>query len=44
LGALSPANEKAIRKLSSDKIEALGEALLDFTATANLARWLRHNK
>jgi flagellar biosynthesis/type III secretory pathway protein FliH len=44
LGALSPANEKAIRKLSSDKIEALGEALLDFAATADLARWLRHNK
>ena len=32
LGALSPAHEKAIRKLSAEKIEALGEALFDFSA------------
>ena len=44
LGAPSPAHEKAIRKLSAEKIEALGEALLDFSASADLARWLRQNK
>jgi predicted transposase/invertase (TIGR01784 family) len=44
LGAQSAAHEKAIRKLSVEKIEALGEALLDFSASADLARWLRQNK
>jgi hypothetical protein len=44
LGAPSPANEKAIRKLSVEKIEALGEALLDFSAPTDLARWPRQNK
>jgi hypothetical protein len=44
LGKPSPAHEKAIRKLSVEKIEALGEALLDFTAPADLTRWLRKNK
>ena len=43
LGAPSPAHEKAIRKLSAEKIEALGEALLDFSASTDLARWLRKN-
>jgi hypothetical protein len=44
LGVPSPAHEKAIRKLSAEKIEALGEALLDFAAPADLAHWLRQNK
>jgi predicted transposase/invertase (TIGR01784 family) len=44
LGAPSPAHEKAIRKLPAVKIEALGEALLDFDAPTDLARWLRQNK
>jgi hypothetical protein len=44
LGTLSSAQEKAIRKLPLHKIEALGEALLDFTSPADLARWLRNNK
>jgi hypothetical protein len=44
LGAPSPAHEKAIRKLSAEKIEALGEALLDFAVPADLAHWLRQNK
>jgi hypothetical protein len=43
-GAPSPAHEKAIRKLSAEKIEALGEALLDFSGSEDLARWLRQNK
>jgi predicted transposase YdaD len=37
LGASSPVHEKAIRKLSVEKIEVLGEALLDFSASADLA-------
>jgi hypothetical protein len=44
LGTLSSAQEKAIRKLPLHKIEALGEALLDFTSPADLAQWLRNNK
>ena len=44
LGALSCAQEKTIRELPIEKIEALGEALLDFTSPSDLARWLRNNK
>jgi hypothetical protein len=44
LGVPSPSHEKAIRKLSVEKIEALGEALLDFAAPTDLMRWLRQNK
>jgi hypothetical protein len=43
LGNLSPSEEEAIRKLELAKIEALGEALLDFSSRADLARWLREN-
>ena len=44
LGSLSQNHEKAIRKLPLAKIEALGEALLDFRAPTDLGRWLRKNK
>ena len=44
LGALSNSQEKIIRSLPIPKIEALGEALLDFTSLPDLARWLRTNK
>jgi hypothetical protein len=44
LGTLSAAQEKAIRILTLPKIEALAEALLEFAAPADLARWLRLNK
>jgi hypothetical protein len=40
IGALSASQKKVIRKLSAGKIEALGEALLDFTSPADLTRWL----
>jgi hypothetical protein len=43
LGPLSSAQEKAVRKLQIPKIEALGEALLDFSSCTDLARWLRTN-
>jgi hypothetical protein len=44
LGALSGSQEKAVRKLSLQKIEGLGKALLGFTSCADLTRWLRNNK
>ena len=44
LGSLSRSQEKTVRKLPLDKIEALGEALLDFTSPSDLNRWLRKNK
>ena len=43
-GTISNSQEKAIRSLPLDKVEALGEALLDFTSPADLTRWLRNNK
>jgi len=44
LGTLSSSQEKTVRRLPLQKIEALGEALLDFTSLADLTRWLRNNK
>ena len=44
LGALSSSQEKTVRKLPLRKIEALGEALLDFNSMADFTRWLRKNK
>ncbi len=43
VGTISSTHERAIRKLSPEKIEALGEALFDFVAPADLARWLQQN-
>lgn len=43
LGTLPGFQEKAIRKLELSRIEALGEALLEFTTRADLTRWLRKN-
>ncbi len=43
LGTLSTSQGKAVRKLDLAKIEALGEALLDFRSRTDLARWLREN-
>jgi len=42
-GALTASQERAIRKLNLSRIEALGEALLEFTSRSDLARWLRPN-
>ncbi len=44
LGALTSSQEKAVRKLPLGKIEDLGEALLEFTSSDNLAQWLRRNR
>ena len=44
IGAISASRGKAIRKLPLHSIEALGEALLEFASSADLARWLRLHK
>jgi hypothetical protein len=44
LGALPASQEKAVRKLELSRIEALGEALLEFSSRADLTRWLRTNR
>jgi hypothetical protein len=43
LGPLPAARRRAIEKLSLRRIEALGEALLDFNSPEDLERWLRRN-
>ncbi len=43
LGALSAAEKRVIRKLDLEKIEALGESLLDFESRSDLSRWLEKN-
>jgi predicted transposase YdaD len=43
LGVLTASQERAVRKLDLSRVEALSEALLDFTSRADLARWLRAN-
>lgn len=45
LGAFPLRQQQAIRKLSLTRIEALGEALLDFRTKTDLSRWLKsHSK
>ena len=44
LGTLSSSQEKAIRQLPLQKIEALGEALLDFSSIDDLTQWMRDNR
>jgi hypothetical protein len=43
LGALPMHQKKVIRKLDLEKIEALGESLLDFNSRADLVHWLKKN-
>lgn len=44
LGRLGPRLQSRIRSLPLDKLEALAEALLDFTAANDLTRWLDENE
>jgi predicted transposase YdaD len=39
-GQLSPQQQTRIQSLSSDRLQVLGLALLDFTEMANLDHWL----
>jgi predicted transposase YdaD len=43
LGVLTAPQERSVRKLDTSRIEALSEALFDFTSRADLVRWLRAN-
>lgn len=43
VGNISDDLESRIRGLDIDTIEALGEALLDFTSEADLVSWLEHS-
>jgi hypothetical protein len=43
VGVLTASQERAVRKLELPRIEAISEALLDFTSRADLTRWLRAN-
>jgi hypothetical protein len=43
VGILPLSQKKAIRKLALEKIEALGESLLEFESRADLSRWLKQN-
>jgi predicted transposase YdaD len=41
LGSLTAAQKEAVRILSLRRIEALGEALLDFNSRSDLDHWLK---
>ena len=43
VGILSPELTAQIQALSIEQLEALGEALLDFTHVEELESWLSHN-
>ena len=44
LGPLSPTQEKRVRRLNIERLEELGEALLDFSAAKDLNGWLAAHK
>ncbi len=43
IGAVSEAQEEALRSLPVERLEALADALLDFSAPEDLDNWLRSN-
>jgi predicted transposase YdaD len=43
VGALSPELAAQVQALSPEQLEALGEALLDFTQQQELVNWLENN-
>jgi hypothetical protein len=43
LGALNERAEARIKTLSAERLEELGEALLDFSSPDDLVAWLREN-
>jgi predicted transposase/invertase (TIGR01784 family) len=43
LGSIDPQYRSRINNLNIDRVESLGEALLDFTSIADLEAWLSHN-
>lgn len=43
-GAVAPEVREQIEKLSITQLEDLGEALLDFSSTADLTSWLNEHQ
>ena len=43
IGEIQPSDESRITGLSVEQLEALGEALLDFSSTDDLSAWLNQN-
>ena len=43
-GSLSATTEQALRALSSEQLESLAEALLDFNSLADLETWLKSHQ
>jgi predicted transposase/invertase (TIGR01784 family) len=43
LGSIDPQLQSQINNLKLDRVESLGEALLDFTSSADLENWLSQN-
>jgi predicted transposase YdaD len=43
IGNVTPAKQAQVQALSLTQLEALGEALLDFSKPADLVDWLRQN-
>lgn len=44
IGAIAPEMLEQIQALSIEELENLGEALLDFSSTADLANWLQEHQ
>jgi predicted transposase YdaD len=42
-GVITPESRSRVSSLTIDRVEALGEALLDFTSMADLEAWLSQN-
>jgi len=43
-GSLEPDWQMQIQQLSIEQVEALGDALLDFPTSSDLASWLRNHQ
>jgi predicted transposase YdaD len=43
LGTITPEMRSRLSSLTIDRVESLGEALLDFTSMADLEAWLNQN-
>ena len=44
IGAISPETQARVQQLAVPELEALSEALLDFTSAQDLEEWLRQNE
>lgn len=44
VGTVDPELQSRVQRLSSDQLEELGEALLDFSTTQDLVAWLQSHQ